>query len=403
MHDTTMRIFVYDHAGHPFQVQLSRHLSQRGHPVVHAFCGRLQTPRGKLCKTPQDPDHFEICPIPLSRPFHRYHPLKRVLQEKQLGRAIVDRITAFRPHVVLSANTPILTQSLLVNQCRRENIRFVFWMQDVLGRGIQQTLSKKIPWLGRSMGRYLLYKEQSLLKQSDAVIAISEDFLSVLSQAGVADDKIHVIHNWAPLDELPIIPKSNAWSRRHNLEKNFTFLYSGTLGLKHNPAFLSELAVHFQKNPDVRIVVITEGLGADFLKKRKEHHHLDNLIVYPFQPYESLPQVFSSADVLIALLEKDAGTFSVPSKILTYLCMKKPLLLAVPQNNLAAKIVHSNQAGWVCPPDDIDSFLKAADRLYHDETHRQFLALNGYFYAQNTFDIETITDTFEHILSDREH
>ena len=38
-----MRILVHDYAGHPFQVQLSRALAQRGHDVLHAYCASLQT------------------------------------------------------------------------------------------------------------------------------------------------------------------------------------------------------------------------------------------------------------------------------------------------------------------------------------------------------------------------
>ncbi len=397
-----MRIFVYDHAGHPFQVQLSRRLAARGHSVVHAFCGRLQTPRGKLCKSNQDPDHFEIFPAPLSKPFERYHPLKRIIQENRLGRQLLKKIALFHPDVVLSANTPILTQSLLLKYCRCKKIRFVFWLQDILGKGIQQSVGRKIPGLGTWIGTYFIRKEYALLRKSDAVIAISEDFLHVLSRAGAADDKIHVIHNWAPLEELPLTSKSNAWSRAHNLENSFNFIYSGTIGMKHNPELLVALAIHFKNHRDVNIVVITEGLGADYLKKRKEACQLDPLLIFPFQPYEMLPQVFGTADVLIGLLETDAGTFSVPSKVLTYLCAKKPLLLAVPGSNLAAKIISSNQAGWVCSPEDIDSFLSGAERLYEDNEYRESLASNGYRYAKNTFDIETITDKFEKILSGKQ-
>ena len=49
-----------------------------------------------------------------------------------------------------------------------------------------------------------------------------------------------------------------------------------------------------------------------------------------FQPFEVLPDVLGSADVLVAILEPDAGVFSVPSKVLSYFCAGRPVLLAVP-------------------------------------------------------------------------
>jgi len=42
----SMRLLIHGHAGHPFQMQLSREPARRGHTVLHAFAGELQTPRG---------------------------------------------------------------------------------------------------------------------------------------------------------------------------------------------------------------------------------------------------------------------------------------------------------------------------------------------------------------------
>jgi len=61
-----MRILINDHAGHPFQVQLSRSLASRGHQVLHTFTAGLQTPRGALQRREDDPDTFAIEPIALS-------------------------------------------------------------------------------------------------------------------------------------------------------------------------------------------------------------------------------------------------------------------------------------------------------------------------------------------------
>ena len=67
-----MRILINDHAGHPFQVQLSRALAQRGHDVLHTYCSSVQTPRGALSKKDNDSLAFNIEAISLSKPFNRY-------------------------------------------------------------------------------------------------------------------------------------------------------------------------------------------------------------------------------------------------------------------------------------------------------------------------------------------
>jgi len=75
------------------------------------------------------------------------------------------------------------------------------------------------------------------------------------------------------------------------------------------------------------------------------------------------------------------------------------LLLAIPPENLSAKIVSENEAGLVVPPLEIEAFLAAADQLLEDAQLRERLAANARTYAEKTFDIESICDRFEAIIS----
>lgn len=393
-----MKILVNDHAGHPFQVQLSRSLASRGHQVLHTYTGDLQTPRGAVQGNVKDPSTFTIAPLALSSPFSRYGLVQRFVQERELGRRLQAKVNEFKPNVVISANTPLGAQAMLVNGCRSNGADFVFWLQDLLGVGIRNNLNKKLPYLGGMIGNYYMRIERKLLKNSRAVVVITEDFVSIVQEAGVLEKNIHVIHNWAPLHEVPVMDKNNEWSRRHGLDQTFNFVYSGTLGMKHNPGILVELALAVKNLPNVRVVVITEGLGADFLVEQKRKLGLDNLILLPFQPFEQIPMVQAGADVLMAILEPDAGAFAVPSKVLTYLCAQRPLLLSMPPENLASRIVKDNKAGIVVPPSDSDAFIGAAEILFSDSDLRINLAKRGRAYAEKTFNIEKITDKFEQII-----
>ena len=201
---------------------------------------------------------------------------------------------------------------------------------------------------------------------SDHVVSITEDFKPIMvEQFGVPSERITTIPNWAPLENLPIEPKDNDWSREHGLSDKFVVLYTGTLGMKHNPNLLLGVAEKFQDRDDVRVVVISEGMGADWLKEQKKAKGLQNLLLLGYQPFEQLPQVLASGDVLTGVLEEDAGIFSVPSKVLTYLCAKKPILLAVPEVNLAARIIREEKAGLTVEPSDDAGFLQAAETLYN--------------------------------------
>ncbi|WP_022854406.1 glycosyltransferase family 4 protein [Thermodesulfatator atlanticus] len=395
-----MRILIHDYAGHPFQVQLSRKLAERGYEILHIYSLSVLTPRGRLKKIKNDPKNLNIKGIALSKVIAKYSYLKRYFQEKKYAKLLIKEIKKFDPDIIISSNTPIVIQEVLLNFSKKSNIKFIFWLQDIYGIGIEKVLTKKIPLFGKVMAKYFINLERNLLENSDKIILITEDFQSILKSWGVNTDKCIVIHNWAPLEEIPVYLKDNPWARDHYLHDKFCFMYSGTLGIKHNPELLLKLAEAFKENKRIKVVVISEGLGAEWLKEKKKEKSLDNLFIMKFQPFEVLPQVLASADVLVAILEADAGIFSVPSKVLTYHCVGRPLLLAVPQENLAAKIIRKYNTGITVDPRDIHAFVNAARRLLENKTLRSKLGINARKYAEEHFNIEKITDKFEWIIKD---
>lgn len=396
--DATLRVLVNDHSGHPFQVQLSRALARRGHHVLHTYCTSFLTPRGSLVQKATDPSGFTVKGIALDGAFEKYSLVRRWQHERELGRRLNAVVREFAPDVVVSSNTPLLTQALLQAETKGLGAGFVFWMQDALGVGYRNTLRRQLPFGGDLIGRGFQRYEQRLLERSDAVVVITDDFLPYLPSSIHRRDAATVIENWAPIDELPIKQKRNDWSLQHGLDSTINFLYSGTLGLKHNPGLLLNLVKAVTGQANVRVVVISEGPGAQWLAEHQTAE-LSNLVLLPFQPFDAMPEVLATADVLLTLLEKDAGAFAVPSKVLTYLCAQRPLLLAVPSQNLSAKIVEKHAAGLAVDPDDAEGFVAAGLALLDDPARRETYARNGRAYAEQIFDIGRITDRFEDIIT----
>jgi glycosyltransferase involved in cell wall biosynthesis len=198
---------------------------------------------------------------------------------------------------------------------------------------------------------------------------------------------------------MPPRPRDNAWSRATGLGAGVRFIYSGTLAMKHNPALLLELARMLDRDSSGELVVVSEGAGVEWLTQQAAHEGLHALHCLGFQPFESLPDVLGSADVLVAILEPEAGVFSVPSKVLSYFCAGRPVLLAVPRQNLAARIVVESGAGLCVEPCDVEGFCSAAQRLIESCRLRGELGHAARQYAEKHFDIGRIGDQFEAVLN----
>ena len=391
------RILVHDRSGHPFTVQLSRELARRGHHVLHSYAEFFQSPKGDMARKNSDPDSLEIDGISLDEPFQKYSYAKRYFQERKFAQKLTSQIEDFGPDVAVFANMPPDAQTYVYRRIGRKGIRSIFWVQDIYGIAIRRILHNKLSVVGDAVGKYYIRMERALLRDSDEIILITEDFLPIMQEWGIPPHKLHVIPNWAPIDEIPVRPKSNPWSVEMGLQEKFCILYSGTLGMKHNPDLLFRLASHFESDDRVRIVVISEGIGADWLSAKAAETGLSNLVIRGFQPFEALPDVLGSADILAAILEPDAGVYSVPSKVLSYLCAQRPVLLAVPAENLAARSVVDYQMGIVVDPTDVEGFIEAAGRLLADPGLGVDFARNARRYAETNFDISRIADRFERI------
>jgi colanic acid biosynthesis glycosyl transferase WcaI len=389
-----MRYLIHDFAGHPFQVQLSRELALRGNDVIHVYPIGLAGPKGRLERSEADPQRLTIRGIPLSASFRKYSAFRRFYAHRQYARDLKSLISNERVDAVLSGNTPIDVQAELLWHCQRHGVRFVHWVQDVYCFALEFYLRRKLGPLARLVSFPFLKLEQSVARRSNASVVIASAFRDVLLEWGVPEKQIAVHENWAPLDELASFPRENEWSRKHSLYGKTVFLYSGTLGLKHRPDLLYNLAKSLDTTCEV--VVVSQGVGREYLEKMPK---LENLLLLDFQPYEALPQMLASADVLVATLETDAAEFAVPSKILTYLCAGRAILLAAPKVNLAASIIQRSGSGAVVDPDKTAELINAAKEFASNPELRRDLGASARRYAEKNFEISRIARFFESALS----
>jgi colanic acid biosynthesis glycosyl transferase WcaI len=395
------RIVVHDYSGHPGQAQLSRALADRGHRVVHQHCPSYVTGKGAVDRLPGDPETLTFEPCPMGETFNRYSFLRRAIQEFRYGIDVGRRIERAAPDAVIVSNVPLLAHAILTLRFRRQRIPMVFWQQDIYSAAIGTAARQKLPLLGGLIAWTAQAIERAIARSSVAVVAISTTFLDKLTVWGVAE-KTTVVPNWAPIVELPVCARHNAWSDRMGLSARQTVLYSGTLGLKHDPSILASIAIRMKATaPEARLVVVSEGRGRQWLEDWKNDVGADNLLLLDFQSYQDLPAMLASADVLLAVLEPDASKYSVPSKVLTYLCSQRPIVAVIPPDNSVAEIITTSNAGLVVDPSHRDGVADRVLELLGDEEGRAEMGRAGRRYAERAFDADQAAQQFEEILRRR--
>ncbi|WP_432033792.1 glycosyltransferase family 4 protein [Streptomyces antibioticus] len=390
-----MRILVHDYSGHPFQAQLSRELARRGHDVVHSTCTAYVSGKGNLAG---DTPGLRFATIGDGTALKKDAYVRRLRQETLLGLELARQVRREKPDVALLSNLPIPVLVVAAAVLRRLRIPWVLWHQDVTAVALRSFAAEGV---ARSMGiaaKVFGAGEKWSARRAAAVVVIADSFLRIHREWGTAD-KVTVIPNWAPLDEIVPVDRANAWSAEHGLNGVRTVLYSGTLGLKHNPELLVRLAERLRgRGCPVRLVVVNDGPAVPVLREAAAARGVE-LTLLPFQPYERLPEVLGTGDLLVVLLGADAGEFSVPSKTLSYLCAGRPVLGLMPAGNLAAQLLRQAGSAVFAPEESaLDDASVWAAGILSDPARAEALGKESRALAEREFALEDCASRFEDIL-----
>lgn len=392
-----MRIALHDHTAHPFTFSLSVELARLGHEVGHFYYPNEGGPKASFAEAANHPT-LTVFPIDIAGEYTKGNLLRRRAMDVRYGKAVRDSLIAYNPDVVICGNAPIEVQGYVQDAARKIKAGTLYWVQDLHGIAIKRIMTRRFGPLGVLIGAYYTAKEASCIRNSDMSAVISEAFTPALRQLGVPAANIEVQSNWPALDQIAPKPKVNEWTKANNIADKFVFLYSGTLALKHNPDLLWSLAEAFRDDDQVVVMVCAAGVSVDALAERQKETPLPGLRLLPLQPIEEFEKVLGGADVAIALLESDAGEFSVPSKILSYLCAARPVLISAPLENQASEMVRQAKAGVGVAPSDEEGFVRFARQLRADGAGLKTMGRNGRAFAEKTFDLGIIARRFEGFL-----
>jgi colanic acid biosynthesis glycosyl transferase WcaI len=322
---------------------------------------------------------------------------KRFFDEVLYSFILCYQIIKIRPNSLISSNCPLIPQLFVFILCKALKINFIFWLQDIISIAAKEILKKqKNPLMG-FVSKIFFKIEFFILRNSKHIVTISEDFDDVLIKNNVEKSKISCIPNWSPINEIPLLNKNNSFSKKYNLDKSFNILYSGTLGFKHNPDVLIELSKFLdKKNINAKIVIVSEGEVVSYLKSESKKQSLNNFLFLPFQDFNLFPQVLASADISLVMLEKSAGQFSVPSKLLSILCSGRIPIVFVSKKNLTSRIVLRNNCG-ISVESQKDLNYAVSD-VYHNFSKYEEMSANARIYAEKNFNIDNIVNKFQKII-----
>lgn len=226
-----------------------------------------------------------------------------------------------------------------------------------------------------------------LYRRSDLGYRLS-DIVGCMSPANIAfiqkehripdTTRCTVLYNWMNYQ----LYKEEDFSElrtKYNLEGKYLVLFGGNLGLGQCVENIADLAAHYINDDNIRFVVIGKGVKKEALQQMAKEQNLTNMIFMDFMPRADYLRFVKSADLGLISIHGNNAAPTCPSKALSYMSLKIPILALINKNNDYGQILEEQaKAGYWAVASDKERVYRLFDKIYGDVQMRKEMGENGY-------------------------
>ena len=230
--------------------------------------------------------------------------------------------------------------------------------------------------------------------QAARIVVLSDGFRRILIERGEHPDRIAVIPNWThEADEAA------DHSGPTNPTGRFDVVFAGNIGPAQDLDVVVDAArLLFHAAPEVRFVIVGDGVDAAALQDRARAESLGNITFTGRLPPHDMPALFATAGALLVHL-RDEPIFAVtiPSKTQAYLQAGKPILIGVRGD--AAALVARAGAGFPFEPGNAAALAEAILRLVAmSAARRDAMGRAGAEYYRDHLSLKVGTQAFVQVF-----
>ena len=179
-------------------------------------------------------------------------------------------------------------------------------------------------------------------------------------------------------------------------QQTTTFIYGGNFGKPQNVDYIIDILKTNQNRKDCFFVLV--GSGTEFYKLEKwfSESNPKNILLLNQLPITEYNHLVQACDVGLIFLDHRFTIPNYPSRLLTYLLFRKPIIASTDPYSDMGTIAVENNYGFYCESNSINEFnLKLEYCIQHKE-EIQKMGKNGYQYLKENF---TVDRSYESIMN----
>lgn len=257
-------------------------------------------------------------------------------------------------------------------------------------RGLEKLTYSISDYIGCMSPANVLYIKNNNIYLKDKIIEVCPN-----SRREQEENKEEIIK-----DNSHILDKSDIRDK-YNLPKDkIIFIYGGNLGKAQGVDYLLEIIEYYKDNTEYFFLIIGSGTEYKFLSDEILSKSYDNVKILPWIPEKQFIQMVGASDVGLILLNKTSTVPNFPSRLLTYLISKIPVIAAVDKSTDLGNIIELAGCGVKAYHGDIQSFHQALITVMESEEKRKVMGDNGYKLFKEEYTVKKSYDIImKHFLN----
>lgn len=319
----------------------------------------------------------------------------QVLVEGQYKRAIKRYLSGVKFDLI-TYSTPPITFTNVVKYLKKENPNAVSYLQlkDIFPQN-----AVDIGMMSKSGVKGLLYK---FFRNKEKKLYAISDYIGCMSPANVDfvlkhnpeidSASVEVAPNSIELLEKEMEPGQEKGMRLY-IRKKYelpldkpVFIYGGNLGKPQGIPFLLDCLKANSHREDCFIVVIGTGTEYSKLKDWYDIEKPKSVKVMSGLPKKEYDEFVRTCDVGLIFLDHRFTIPNYPSRVLSYMENRMPVLCATDPNTDMGRIAEENGYGYWCESNSVEAFTSILDKMIHSDLKE--MGEKGYEFLKKNYLVE---------------
>lgn len=286
--------------------------------------------------------------------------------EKKYLKAIKKHLSEVKFDLILYPTPPITFYKVIKYLKRRDGALTYLMLKDIFPQNAVDIgfFSKRGP-----IYKYFRNKEKNLYEISDYIGCMSQANVDYLLEHNDLDSKkVEIFSNSIePLDLSISQLEIDNTRQEYNLPINKKiFIYGGNLGKPQGLPFLIKCIESVKNIDELLFLIVGNGTEFEYIIKMKDELNLYNLRIMERLQKEDFEKLVASSDVGMISLDHRFTIPNYPSRVLSYMQAKLPVLAITDKNTDIGRNIEDNNIGRRCKDNSLDEFYDIINKILTD-------------------------------------